>query len=252
MNERRAECVLAVLYVSSAILSVTSMVSLVTVWQYWIWALDVCISVDCGCILYGINTFHTFMGGDVKLCQFGVYGLIPAILFGLCLGGYHGYRCCISRNFDKPTQIQEDAARNLKGVNQVATVVIRRKGRSPFKHWIPVGFLAIFICCLSLAHAVVMTDGYYKTCEQYRKRLIHLLGSTGHEAEVIHNRLSCGPIFDFMDYLQPDETYWRRDKQIDTGFALRLAIVSTWLNYSAWTFICLLSVIMARRRLCCC
>ncbi|XP_076655433.1 uncharacterized protein LOC143360463 [Halictus rubicundus] len=252
MNERRAEYILGVLYVLSVILSVTSLISLVTVWQHWTWTLNVCINVDCGCILYGINTFSTFMGGDIKLCHFGVYGLIPVILIGLCLGGYHGYRCCINRNLEKPTRIQEDATRSLKAADRVATVVIRPKARSPYKHWIPIVFVAILFCCLSLAHAIIMTDGYYKTCNQYRKRLIHLMSSTGGEAEVIHSRLSCGAIFDFMDYLQPEENHWRRVKQIDTGFALRLAIVSTWLNFSVWIFICLLSVIMARRRLSCC
>ncbi|XP_076628351.1 uncharacterized protein LOC143345278 [Colletes latitarsis] len=249
MKEWRAEFILCVLYVSSAIFSVTSLISLVTVWQYWAWTLDVCISIDCDCILYGINTFSTFMGGDAKLCHFGVYGLVPAILIGLCLGGYHGYRCCINRNLAEPVRIYDDSKRSLNNVQ--TTVVVRPKRRTPYKQWIPAVFLAILLCCLSLAHAVVMTDGYYKTCEQYRRRLIQLLSSTGREAEVIHHRLSCGAIFDFMDYLQPDTTDWQRDRQIDTGFALRLSIISTWLNVCTWVFAFLLNVTMARKRLCC-
>ncbi|KOC68933.1 hypothetical protein WH47_09490 [Habropoda laboriosa] len=237
MNEEQAERILSVLYISSAILSVTSLTCLVTVWQYWAWSLDVCISIDCGCILYGINTFSTFMGGDVKLCHFGVYGLIPAILIGLCFGGYHGYRCCIDRNLEEPVRIYED--------------VRRPKRRTPYKQWIPGVFLTILLCCLSLAHAVVTTDGYYKTCEQYRKRLIQVLGSAGREAEVLHDRLSCGAIFDFMDYLQSDVSNWKHGKEIDTGFALRLAIISTWFNFLTWTFAFLLNVIMARKRFCC-
>ncbi|XP_076239336.1 uncharacterized protein LOC143182289 [Calliopsis andreniformis] len=249
MKEKRAEYILGILYASSAIFSVISLTSLATAWQYWSWILDVCINVDCGCILYGINTFSTFVGGDVKLCHFGVYGLIPAIVIGLCLGGYHGYRCCINRNLDKPVRVHDDITRNLN--TGQTTVMVRAKSRRPYKQWISGVFLAVLLCCLSLAHAVVVTDGYYKTCEQYKKRLIQVLSSTGREAEVIHNRLSCGAIFDFMDYLQSDVSSWNRSKKIDTGLALQLAIISTWFNFFIWIFAFLFNVIMVRNKFCC-
>ncbi|XP_031772298.1 uncharacterized protein LOC100867466 isoform X2 [Apis florea] len=254
MKEEQAEQILSVLYISCAILSVTSLICLVTIWQYWTYTLDVCDSIDCGCILYSINTFTNFMGGDEKFCYFGVYGLIPTIVIGLCLGGYHGYRSCINRNLDAPVQIYNDVNRNLNSSKATTTVVIRSKNRTPYKQWIPAVFLTILLCCLSLAHAIVMTDGYYKSCDQYRKRLIHLLNS-GREAEVIRNRLSCGAIFDFMDYLQTDianNDKWIMNKEIDTGFAFRLAIISTWFNFFAWTFAFLLNIIMARKRFRCC
>ncbi|CAL7934802.1 unnamed protein product [Xylocopa violacea] len=252
MNEEQVERILSVSYISSVILSVTSLICLATVWQYWAWTLDVCISIDCGCILYGINNFRTFMGGDAKLCHFGVYGLVPAILIGLCLGGYHGYRCCINRRLDAPVRVYDNINRNLN-VDEAAEIAVRPKRRTRYKQWIPATFITVLLCCLSLAHAVVMTDGYYKTCEQYRKRLIQLLNSTGREAEVLHNRLSCGAIFDFMDYLQSDTNNWTQlGKEIDTGFALRLAIVSTWFNFLAWMLAFLLNTLMARKQFCCC
>ncbi|XP_076389316.1 uncharacterized protein LOC100881918 isoform X2 [Megachile rotundata] len=111
MNERRAECVLSILYVSSAIFSCISLVCLAAVWQYWAQILNVCISIDCGCILYGINTFRTFMGGDAKLCHFGVYGLIPTLLIGICLGAYHGHRSCVGRNLEEPVRMYDQVAR---------------------------------------------------------------------------------------------------------------------------------------------
>lgn len=246
MKEKQAEQILSVLYISCALLSIISLTCLVTVWQYWKYALDVCDSINCGCILYSINTFASFTGGDEKFCHFGVYGLIPIIIIGLCLGGYHGYRSCINRNLDTPIQIYNGVNRNLNST----TVVIRPKNRTPYKQWIPAVFLTILLCCLSLAHAIVMTDGYYKSCEQYKKRLIYLLNS-GREAEVIRNKLSCGAIFDFMDYLQTDMTdnnKWIMNKEIDTGFAFQLAIISTWLNFFTWTFAFLLNIIMARKR----
>ncbi|KYN43552.1 hypothetical protein ALC56_01813 [Trachymyrmex septentrionalis] len=257
MNSKQAEIWLAVLYTGSMIFSVTSVISLVTTWQNWVVTLDGCIDVDCGCILYGINTFRTFLGGDEKLCHFAAYALTPIIVISLCLGAYHGYRCCIHKNLDEPKQINHGQVyndrRNLNGY-----VVIQVKKRVAFKWWMPFGFLAAFVCCLSLAHAVVITDGYYKTCEQYRRNLIQLLGSRGREILAIHNRLSCGAIFDFMDYVQPDKNHWSRT-EMNTAIALQLAIYTSWLNFAAWIVACSINFIMARKRqrnlgekFCCC
>ena len=65
-----------------------------------------------------------------------------------------------------------------------AVIVVRPKQRQPCKQWMLASFLAAFIGCLSLAHAVVLTDGYYKTCEQYKRNLVKLLGSRGREVQV--------------------------------------------------------------------
>lgn len=258
MNSKQAETWLAVLYTGSMVLCVTSVVSLVTTWQNWKITLDGCIDVNCGCILYGISTFRTFLGGDEKLCHFAAYALAPIIVISLCLGAYHGYRCCIHKNLDEPKRINrgrvyDDDRRNLNG-----HVVIHTKNRATFKWWMPVGFLAAFVCCLSLAHAVVITDGYYKTCEQYRRNLIQLLGSGGRETLAIHNRLPCGAIFDFMDYLQPDRNHWRRN-EMNTTIALQLAICTSWFNFFAWLASCSINFIMARKKqrnigekFCCC
>ena len=110
MNPKQAESFLGILYSSIAVLSTVSIVSLVVSWQHWAWTLDACINVDCGCILYGVNTFSTFVGGDVKICHFGTYGLIPALFFGLCLGIYHGYRSCIPKGLDEPRVISREEA----------------------------------------------------------------------------------------------------------------------------------------------
>lgn len=260
MNPKQAELRLAILYISSVIFSVTSIISLVTAWQHWSWTLDSCISVNCGCILYGINTFSTFIGGDVKLCHFGSYGLVPVIVIGLCLGGYHGYRCCIHKNLGDPKRISGKQSHDDDDRNNLnEQVVLNVKRRAACKQWMPAVFLTALICCLSLAHAVVITDGYYKTCDQYRRNLIQLLGSRGREIQVIHNRLPCGAIFDFMDYLQPDANDWRRSSEINTGIALQLAILTTWFNFFAWMVACSINLTMARKRLrdlgerfCCC
>ncbi|XP_018311202.1 uncharacterized protein [Mycetomoellerius zeteki] len=258
MNSKQAEIWLAVLYIGSMIFSVTSVISLVTTWQNWVVTLDGCIDVDCGCILYGINTFRTFLGGDEKLCHFAAYALTPIIIISLCLGAYHGYRCCIHKNLNEPKQINGGQMYNDDRRNHNGYVVVHIKKRVTFKRWMPIGFLAALVCCLSLAHAVVITDGYYKTCEQYRRNLIQLLGSRGREILAIHNRLSCGAIFDFMDYVEPDKNNWSRT-EMNTGIALHLAIYTSWFNFVAWMVACSINFIMARKRqrklgekFCCC
>lgn len=64
-------------------------------------------------------------------------------------------------------------------------VEIRPRQRiSSYQKWMPFVCLAILLSCLSLSHAIIITDGFYKTCDHYRVMLIQVLGSTGREAEV--------------------------------------------------------------------
>lgn len=107
LDAGRAERALGLLYSAAACTSVTSTVALVVAWQHWAWTLDTCIDVNCGCILYGVKTFSSFVGGDVKLCHFTSYGLLPPIIIGLCLGFYHGYRACIPRSLSEPKSLAQ-------------------------------------------------------------------------------------------------------------------------------------------------
>ncbi|XP_043273236.1 uncharacterized protein [Venturia canescens] len=248
MDGKQAEKVLSILYSSAVILSTVSVASLLIAWQHWAWTLDSCIDVYCECILYGVNTFSTFMGGDVKLCHFGTYGLAPIILVGLILASYHGYRTCIDRSLDRPRRVSRTTAYCSRNSIDGTVVIVTSKARTPCKQWMPAAFLAALLSCLSLTHAVILTDGYYRTCDQYRRNLIQILGSRGREVQVIHNRLSCGAIFDFMDYLHPDTNNWIRGDEINTGVSLQLAIVTSWLNFTTLTIICIINLIMARKR----
>lgn len=164
----------------------------------------------------------------------------------------------------------------------------RRHILTPYQRWMPFVCLAILLSCLSLSHAILLTDGFHKSCEYYRIEVIQVLGSTGREAQVcldntlawkslsssffhfrifdpsllhnyfifsfflqvIRNRLSCGAIFDFIDYLQPSNTTWERAKPPDTGVVLQLAIATTWYNFISWMIAFMLYYIMARRKLC--
>ncbi|XP_034937158.1 uncharacterized protein [Chelonus insularis] len=248
MNFAQAEKFLAVLYLVSALLSVISVICIVTVWQYWTRTLNLCIDVDCGCILYSVNTFSKFMGGDVKICHFVSLAAIPAIVFGLMFGLYHGYRSLINKKLSDPRIVACQPVCYNRENNSEHVVVITPKRRTSCKSWMPTTFLAALITCLSLAHTVVITDGYYKTCEQYKKNLIHLLGSSGREAEAIYNRLNCGAIFDYMDYIEPDANNWRRGDEINTGLALQCAITTVWFNCFSWVAIFVINFTMNRKK----
>ncbi|KAK0096965.1 hypothetical protein PV326_003767 [Microctonus aethiopoides] len=259
MNGAQTEKRLTILYSTAAILSTVSMICIVTAWQYWAWTLNVCIDINCGCIFYSINTLTTFMGGNVKLCHFATYGLLPVIFYGICLGIYHGYRICISPQLGEPKIATTSATYCNRNNIDGDVVIVIPKGRAPCKQWLPPTFIAALICCLSLAHAILVTDGYYKTCEQYKKHLIRILGSRGREAKAIYDRLGCGAIFDFMDYVQPDTNNYRRGDEINTGLSLQLAIVTTWFNIFVWIIIVGINFNMVKRKhrnrnetVCCC
>lgn len=102
MNGQQAEKILAVLYLSSLLLSTVSTVCLVIVWQYWSGVINDCLEVNCGCLFYGSGSYKYFRGGDKTLCSYPTYLLIPSIIVGLIFGIYHGYRSFIDRNLSAP------------------------------------------------------------------------------------------------------------------------------------------------------
>lgn len=104
MNPTRSENFLALSYITSFLLSTTSSILFIVVYQHWVWTLGHCVNPNncLNCILYGVNTFETFMGGDVKVCQFCSYALVPSIIISLALGIFHIYRRCMSNNLNSP------------------------------------------------------------------------------------------------------------------------------------------------------
>lgn len=249
MTEKGVEQFLTLLYISSVIASLTAMICIATLWQYWTYILNICISIDCGCILYSKYTFRTFAGGNGNLCKFGVYGLVPTAILDLCLAVYHGYRGYLRKERNASSRNSNDNSRTF-GISEPSTQAESRYRVTPYQKWMPFVFLAILVSCLSLSHAIIITDGFSKTCEHYRSMLIQILESTGREAEVIRNRLSCEAIFDFMDYLQPNETTWNLSKPPDTGTVFQLTLASSWYNFGSWMIAFMLYYIMARKKLC--
>jgi hypothetical protein len=104
---------------------------------------------------------------------------------------------------------------------------------------------------LLIINAVTLTYGYYKTCGEYRRNLSTDSQITGQMAAVINGRLSCGAIFDFMDYLEPvtrpfqrkeyvdynrphEERDYERGPFINTGVSLQAAVGSAYINCVVW------------------
>lgn len=100
---------------------------------------------------------------------------------------------------------------------------------SPY-YWGPVSIFAAAMAIYMFIHAVILSDGYVKTCKQYRSELVKLVHASGAMVGVIQGRLSCSAIFDFMDFLHPDINFDRRrdvKDRIDTSVALSISLVSS-------------------------
>ncbi|XP_046392492.1 uncharacterized protein LOC124160629 [Ischnura elegans] len=131
-----------------------------------------------------------------------------------------------------------------------------------FACWAPVAVLAAVLTLLALATAVVSSDGCTRTCNEWRRVALRMLSASGDLARVVTARLSCGAIYDFMDYLQPRKvihygfTYEFQGPNsrtiregettiINTAAALKVAVSAAWINVLFWLCLVCLNVKMA-------
>lgn len=126
------------------------------------------------------------------------------------------------------------------------------------------------ITFLLFVEAITLSEGYGQTCAEYRK-LVHLIlkvsttrvqkvavfsgflfnsnfQANGDLSNLVMDRFSCGTIYDFLDYLQPDPVYNRnvylpqyyyhpRTTKINSGAILLTSVVFSWLNVGIWSII---------------
>lgn len=81
-----------------------------------------------------------------------------------------------------------------------------------------------------------------------------ILQASGDLSDLVMERLSCGTMYDFLDYLHPDSNYhvphipqyqhYRRTFHINTGFILLTSILLLWANVIIW---CLMTIFMVFR-----
>jgi len=86
---------LAFLYSAGACLSLVTIICSAVPWNHWEEILDTCVSVRCGCILYGTQTFRTFNGGNISICYFTTLASVPVFIIAVIMAVYHGYRTCM-------------------------------------------------------------------------------------------------------------------------------------------------------------
>lgn len=100
----------------------------------------------------------------------------------------------------------------------------------------------------TLVYASIYTDGYFQSCREYRTEVIKLLSASGNTVNVIKGRLSCGSIFDFMDYLHEDTARYRvRTDHINTAISFYFTLISSWLSEILWLGISFINIVLARQ-----
>lgn len=262
------EGLLALLYDAAAVLSVVTAAASTAVWLHWSEILDNCASRYCGCILFGESSPIMFSGGQIQLCHFVSFASLPVLAVALILSCYYGYKACMYKKVTKRSSNRRNG-RTLAVAKSAAEDPLASYGKM-LPTWRIILMVTSLLCALVLlAAAMVLTAGYHASCAQYRETAVQNLGILGQAAAAVYDRLSCGAIYDFMDFMEPhnrpflakvgQEDYYplsqQRDRYrgdlIDTGGALMAAIVSCWLNFVVWVALVAMEVKMYGCCKCC-
>lgn len=118
----------------------------------------------------------------------------------------------------------------------------------PRAFWIFKATATAIFTIYALVHFSIFVDGYLTTCKQYRITLEKLLGVHGTLIPVIHNRLTCNAIFDFMDYIQPDTGNAYREGFINTAADLIIGMMASLFSWLLFFTAMILNITLARRR----
>lgn len=233
MNQTTAEKRLSLLYGVGIVLGIICIVTPAIAWSHWGTTIDQCIYRNCSCILFGEHTPVVFHGGTAAPCIFVTYGPVFYVLFAFAFFSFHTYRVFCNNNATKARTIMR---KNSEGDTVHMAVQTEDAELLPKKFWITITILTGFWSIFTLIHFIVFLSGYYKTCNEYRKTLEHLLGMHGTALPVIYNRLSCASIFDFMDYIQPIPENTYRDSIINTGLDLIIGLFASFLSCVVFIF----------------
>lgn len=128
------------------------------------------------------------------------------------------------------------------------TMEVNNISRLPRGFWITTSVMAVILALYSLVHFAIYIDGFLNTCSEYRKTLEKSLRLNGSEVFVVHRRLSCAAIFDFMDYIHPNRADSYRSGIINTAAALIIGIIASFLAWIMFVFASVLNIRFARIR----
>lgn len=246
MDTYSSEKLLAFFYPLIIFMSILCCITSGIAWVHWRHVLNACPITNCGCFLNGHSTYNEFEGGHIAYCHFATYGLILPLFFAVILGIYHVYRVCMGTGKRKQGVT---TLRQRSGDMIVVTTEseMTNNGISPY-YWTPAAVISCVMFLYTLVHASIFTDGYKTTCEQYRLTLLKELQGVGHIVGIIKGRLSCGSVFDFMDFLVRSDRYERRRYgQIHTATCLYFALIGTWMAVFAWLCISIINIVQSRR-----
>ncbi|KAJ2943882.1 hypothetical protein O0L34_g8206 [Tuta absoluta] len=240
-------------YAGLGVLLAVSVICSGIAYSHWRATLDVCPggwleNTNCGCIFFGTSTYQYFNGGHNSYCLYAIFALIPIMAYAIIMALFHMYRVCINNigqfEDDKTTAMDE-----IEGESIVVTSRARvtENNDAVIYCWIPSSCIAAVFCIYNIVHAAIITNGFLRTCTQYRGYLVRVMNVAGDQASAIHFRLGCQAIFDFMDYTQQNSLVPRHGDFINTGAALQLALIASWISVLLWIAVAVYSALRAYR-----
>jgi hypothetical protein len=132
---------------------------------------------DCGCFLYAKDTLSYFVGSHVGYCYYTTFALILPLLFSFIFGCYHVYRVCCRSN--KPRSGKMEVRQRSAEIMQLTIEQEDMQDDISPYFWTPTSIIAIFMVVYTLVHAILLTDGFFSTCKQYRNRIVKNVHATG-------------------------------------------------------------------------
>ncbi|XP_056630204.1 uncharacterized protein LOC130902770 [Diorhabda carinulata] len=248
MDQLSAEKRLSLAYLLVIAAGAASSISTGVAWSHWYRTLDQCVGRNCSCIIYGTHTMQYFLGGGQAPCIWVTFGPLIYLFFTIGLICFHGYRVLFTTKSPSGRSTRTMLAKLDTGESvQIEAISQETTSHLPTAYWIIVSTITSFFTIYSLIHFIIYLDGYYHTCNQYRSTLERLLSLHGSALPVIHQRLSCSGIFDFMDYMQTDSGNAYRDGIINTGACLIIGIVSSFFSWTAFLSTSVINIMVARR-----
>ncbi|CAH0546100.1 unnamed protein product [Brassicogethes aeneus] len=241
MDQLKAEQRLTIIYVLTSIFGAVASITSGIAWGHWKQTLDQCIGRNCSCILFGEHTPSKFLGGSNGYCIWVTFGPLFLVFFCVGLTCFHGYRVLFSSRAPPSRKTRSVVAKLEPGENVLITAVSQESTSPlPRAYWIIVAVFSVISTIYAIIHFSVFVQGFYKTCNQYRLELENKFPVGGSALPVIHGRLSCQGIFDFMDYFEMDSGNAYRGGFINTGLDLILGIIGaafTWMLFLLASYI---------------
>ncbi|XP_063633598.1 uncharacterized protein LOC134804480 [Cydia splendana] len=263
MNQYVIEKRLCICYGMLALLLTIAVVFVAIPFNHWRTTLNVCPgnyfeNTNCGCIFYGVTTYRNFNGGHHSRCMYATLAPVPILIYAIIMALFHMYRVCIN-NVGRYEDEKSASMQEIEGQSIVVTSRARvaQRNDSVIYCWVPSATIGAIFCIYNLVHAAIITDGFVKTCNQYRSYLVTELRAAGDQTTAIHFRLSCQAIYDYMDYIQknPNGIVTQGEYYINTGLLLQLAIIASWVSVALWMAVVVFTTMRAykeRHVLTCC